>query len=188
MRKKLGFTLAESVVAVGLSGLFLVLISTMLAQTLELMRTSQDELIAVTAAELLIENAKNIPFDRLDNLSQEPQPFSLIVNIPDAGSIPSIRPHPVQLDLTNSNKVFGVVDASAGSLKMDRQWNKIIGNHFDGEAFIELTRYLDPTLNVPACAVSVTVNFKSASANQSVRYPRKISRKTVIFKNGVNWQ
>ncbi len=176
-----GMSLVESVVAIGLSGIFIVMLSTMLAQTLQLMRTSQDELIAVNAAELLIENSKNIPISRLQSLSAEAQPINLIMNSPDSEPVPSVRSQPVQLDLQNANKLFGVVNASDGSLSLDNSWNKLRGNHFDGKATVKIQEMLDPSITMKAYEVTVSISFKGTNSNPSSSYPRSIIRKTVIF-------
>ncbi len=187
MRKFSGMSLVESVVAIGLSGIFVVMLSGMLSQTIQLMRTSQDELIAVKAAELLIENAKTTPFERLQELSLSPQPFKLLVNLPNTSSPPEVRKFPVQLDMSNNQKVFGTVDGNSGSVNSANRWTFPGGNYFDGEAIEEITDSTTATSNLPSFLVTVTVSYKSANSNGGVTYPRKVVRKAHIFKDGARF-
>ncbi|MDX2107649.1 MAG: type II secretion system protein [Candidatus Melainabacteria bacterium] len=188
MSRNTGMSLVESVVAIGLSGIFVVMLSNMLAQTMQLMRTSQDELIAVKAAELLIENAKTTPYERLQQLSAEPQPFKFVVNLPDANSFPDLRRIPVQLDLTNNQKIFGAVDGNTGTVNLASKWSLPGGNYFDGEATEEISDSTTTTSNFPSFLVTVTVGFKAPNADKNVKYPKKIVRKAFIFQDGAQFR
>ncbi len=183
MKRTSGMSLVESVVAIGLSGIFTVILATALAQTLQITRASQDELLAIKTAELIIENAKATPYETFKNLTGSTQKF--LVNIPDTSSPPIIRNAPVQLDLESTNKVFGTVNGNSGTVSSNQKWTKSSGNYFDAEAYEDISDSTASTSNLDSVLISVTVNFKSTNAGSAAtQYPKKIRRQIYIFANG----
>lgn len=95
-------SLLEMVIAIAMSGFFIALLSGMLSQTLTFSNTSQDDLIAQAAADLLVENARNVPYP-VWSLGTATFVMNKLT-ASDVGENP--RNFPVQLDFTdptNSN-------------------------------------------------------------------------------------
>ncbi|MCW5823250.1 MAG: type II secretion system protein [Cyanobacteria bacterium TGS_CYA1] len=186
MHRQNGISLVESVISVGLSGIFIVMLSTMLAQTLQLMRANHDELIAISAAELLIENAKTTPYSTLKNLASTGTPFVLQINKKKSDS--PLRISPVQIDLEDSSKVFGAVDGSSGNLTISNKWQLNSGNFFDAEATEEVIDSTTETGNLDSIKVVVTVAYKATSANNTSAYSKKLIRKAYVFAEGGDFE
>ena len=140
-RRQQGQALVEAVVAVGLSGFFVLVLSGMLSQTLVTSTTSQNELIAANAAELLLENARTITYAEYDQLISSGtislnSPIQFQVNLTGNGdpTAPQIRLVPVQLNLTDPAAPIGAVNPLTGLFNNANAWSGASGNYFKGLA------------------------------------------------------
>lgn len=186
MRRQHGANLVEMAVAIGLSSAFILLISNMLSQTMRLATASQNELIASSSAELLLENAKNIPYDTLTDISlvQTGIDYDLVVNKKTTSVFTyPLRSIPVQLDLIDNNTIYGSVDATNGSIDLASRWTEDSGNFFRGKIS---ENFSDASLKagIPSVEVTVTVSYPFTESNSL----KSLTRKAYIFKDGAKYQ
>ena len=170
-----GFTLAEMVVAVGVSAVFVLMLSSLLAQTLSVSSNLQDQLYAVAVAEVAIENAKSTPFGVLNSYAglgkQE-----LKVNLDNSpSSVPRLPP--IQLDLTSLDTLYGAVDAKVGQIEPDRKWTIESGNFFHGRVEETITNIKDK-LGFDAVQVVVDVSYTIGGKES-----KRISRSIIVLNN-----
>ncbi len=184
--RKSGISLVESVVSVGLSGIFIIMLSTMLAQTLQLMRANQDELTAISAAELLLENAKTTTYSDLKALASSGTPFILQINKETTSS--PLRIHPVQLNLEDVNKIYGAIDGNSGTLNQAKKWSISSGNYFDAEASETVSDSTAETTNLDSVKVTVTIRYKPTGSGGGDPFSRKLVRTAYIFSEGARFQ
>jgi len=172
--------LLEMVVAVGLSGVFVCLLSGLLSQTLALSSASQNQLIAINSAEVLLENAKVTPFSVLQQQAGQP-PIQLVVNLDQAGStFPAIRSIPVQLDLTNPINIYGTVNGATGIVNASNQWVLNKGNYFRGAATLQVQDAVVPN---DYLQITVTVTYSDSFGASS-----SVTRSAYVFQNGASFQ
>ena len=182
-REGKGATLIEMTVAVAVSTTFILLISAMLSQILRLSTATQNQLIASSAAELLIENVKQIPWEILSNNSQivQDSEYDLVVNkLSDSNFSYPFRTIPVQLDLVNGSKIYGAVGGSDGSYEPGKKWSDTTGNFFRGKAKQTIT---DATLKaggLPAVEVNISIQYASTEGGGT----KTLKRNALIFKDG----
>jgi hypothetical protein len=177
--------LVEVVVAVGLSGIFVALITGMLSQNLALTTASQNQLIAGSAAELLIENAKITPYTVLSSFATNyPEPITLLVNLDQQGQpLPPVRQLPLQLDLTSTTSVYGTVNPFSGQSNPAAQWNQSTGNYFRGSATETFANAMSIT-GLASVLITVKVTYVDISSTSS----KTTTRTAVVFANGATFQ
>ncbi len=189
-RSQQGLYLLEMVVAIGLSGIFVLLISGMLSENLSLVTASQNQLIAGSAAELLIENAKATPYVNLLGFISSSPSSTLVVNLDQQGQpLPTVRQLPVQLDLVSNSNVYGSVNPFSGQIDSTAQWNQSVGNYFRGlatETFSDATALT----GVPSVLITVTVSYSgiSSQGNSSTPYTKTLTRTAIVFRDGASFQ
>jgi len=185
MRKSNGVSLVEMAVAIGLSSMFILLLSSMLAQTLRISTATQNELIASSAAEILLENAKLIPYEKLNGSSALvlDKNYELVVN-KKASSFSDFpaRTLPIQIDLIDNNTIFGSVDATQGNFDTSRKWTETSGNHFRGTAVETLTDATGVTGGLPAVEITVKITYPFTESSAM----RTLSRSAIVFKDGAS--
>jgi hypothetical protein len=169
------------VVAVGLSGTFLVLLSSLLAEALRLGTITQSELIAIKSVDLLAENALNTPFQTLQENRNSTNQVDLIVveTDPTDQSTISTNPHrarPVQLSLIQNDSIWGSFNPITGTLSFDNRWTKTKGNYFRGHAFQEISDS-SGTLGLPSFKVTNRVYYSNSATSQ---FKERI---VYVFKN-----
>ncbi|RTL45154.1 MAG: hypothetical protein EKK48_03605 [Candidatus Melainabacteria bacterium] len=135
MRSARGIQLVEMLVAVGLSGIFVVLLSGMLSQTLRFATASENQILAGATADQIVELIQH------QNLS---------------GNLAETSPNPTyQLDVNRD--AFGIF--SNGSLDLSKRWTDTSGNQFKGTVTVQSTRTaLD---NLPCTIYNVVVAYPS---------------------------
>ncbi|HEY9731284.1 MAG TPA: hypothetical protein V6C89_05195 [Drouetiella sp.] len=137
MRNQRGIQLVEMLVAVGLSGIFVVLLSGMLSQTLSLSTASQNQIVAGAIADQIIELIQH------QNLS---------------GNVAQTSPNPnYQLDVNKD--AYGIL--SNGAIDLSKRWTDTQGNQFQGNIVVESAR--DTLDSLPCTTYKVTVSFPSES-------------------------
>lgn len=133
MRSARGIQLVEMLVAVGLSGVFVVLLSGMLSQTLGLSSASQNQILAGATADQIVELIQH------QNMS---------------GNLAETSPNPTyQLDVNKD--AYGII--SNGTLDLSKRWTDTQGNQFKGTVTVESTRTnID---NLPCTTYNVIVSY-----------------------------
>jgi hypothetical protein len=169
------------VISIALSGIFVVLLTGMLSQTLQFSTNSQNELIAANAAELLIENARSMPYSQL-SIFATGLPVTMQVNSPDGTLPPTIRPLPVQLNLADTTTVFGEVNGLNGSIQPTGQWQigpPSMGNYFRGIATETIS---SPQVAGGLTYIQVTVQVSYISASGGSGITKQTTRTASIFQ------
>jgi len=170
-----GFTLVEMVIAVGVSAVFVLMLASLLAQTLRVSSNLQDQLYAVAVAEVAIENAKSTPFGVLNSYAGTGKQ-ELKVNLDNSPSVVPRLP-PIQIDLTSLATVYGAVDANIGQVEPVKKWTAENGNFFRGRVEETITNIKDK-LGFDAVEVVVDVSY-SIGGKES----KRISRSVIVLNN-----
>lgn len=166
MRSAKGIQLVEMVVAVSLSGVFVVLLSGMLAQTLALSSASQNQIVASAIADQVVEQIQHHGYlcgqgDVGMSSTVGPLDSSLQIN-------PSL-----QLDLsTNSYGTY----KQGGTFDQSLRWTDTSGNWFRGNLLIEPFPERGTTSDT---TYTVTVSFPSENGSM-----KSIKRTTTFMPNG----
>lgn len=183
-----GQALVEMVIAIGLSGLFVLMLSAMLSQTLLLSSTSQNELIAAHAAEELLENARTIPYKQYEMSIPLNQPIVFLMNLDGSPFSTSLRSNmPVQLDLMNSTTVYGEVNPSAALLvNPATKWVPGFGNYFPGTATETVSSGTFPSSSgsIPYYEIKVQITYPSGTGAST----RTLTRYAYIVNQGLSLQ
>lgn len=174
-RKAGAFTLAEMVVAVGLSGFFVLTLAGLLGQTLGVTTNIQKQLYAVAIAELAIENARNTPFNVLQSYSSKGTQVLNLYSENSGGSVPRLLP--IQFDLSKNDVVYGAVNPLLGGFNADNRWTPNTGNFFRGR-LEETISNADAAMSLNSLRIDVSV-FYDAGEKQT----RKLSRSILVFEN-----
>lgn len=186
MRQNNGANLVEMAVAIGLSSFFILLLSSMLSQILRLSTASQNQLIASSAAELVIENAKLTPYEVLTEPTRVIQgaEYQLVVNKTSTSvdSFP-LRTIPVQLDLIDNNIIYGSVNGTDGSLDISKKWTSSSGNYLRGTIIETITDASSKSGGLEAVEINVKVIFPFTEGSSE----KTLSRSAIIFKDGARF-
>jgi type II secretory pathway pseudopilin PulG len=193
-RNENGQALVEMLIAIGLSGVLVLMLSGMLSQTLLVSTVSQNELIAAQAAEELLENARTMTYTEISNLISQSyitvgQPMTFVVNLTQtAQPLLIIRQAPVQLDLTNTVVVFGEVNPSSTLLvNANAKWGPGFGNMFSGTATETVNKFTSGTLQ--GYEIDVVVSYNGTYANSGGTANSKTLKRTAyVMKQGLNFQ
>jgi hypothetical protein len=141
MRSARGIQLLEMVIAVGLSGIFVVLLTGMLSQTLSLSTSSQNQIIAGAIADQLAEQIQSGNF-------VPPQQLETPITFPDQSGLPN---GPCQLDV--AREIYGVFNGGT-------RWQATTGNQFRGTlAFKKLNN---------GCTYLITVTYPSSGGQKQL--------------------
>lgn len=187
-RPATGIHLVEMVVAVGLSGIFLLLLSSILSEALRLGTITQSELIAIRAVDLLAENAINTPYATLQANKALASQTDLVVVETDTADKATIstNPHrtrPVQLSLIDS--MWGTFNPTTQGASLRPQWTKNNGNYFRGYATQEIEDSTG-TFGQPSLKITNKVFFFDPSVQAGS--PKIKKRVVYVFQNTGNDQ
>ncbi len=152
------------VIAVGLSGVFVVLLSGMLGQTLALSTASQNQIIAGSIADQVVEQLQHHGCIMSDTLGM-PLSNNLHIN-PD-----------LQLDMVKNS--FGTFTKD-GLYDQSIRWTDGNGNYFRGDVTIQPFPASVPTVDT---TFNVSVDFPSENGGT-----KSVKRITTYFVNGAKFQ
>ena len=188
MKRQSGTTLVEMVVAVGLSGIFVLLLSGMVSQTMLVSMSGQNQLIATNAAEVILENARVLSYDELQAAQVNAplgQAIPLIMNTTSTGQINLLRSAPVQLDLVDTTiYVIPEVGGPTGVSNSIYWWTPTMGNFFHGTATVTIADGTPFTI-APSWKITVQIAYPGTTpaANGSVN-TKVITRSAYVFQYG----
>lgn len=170
-----GFTLVEMVVAVGVSSIFVLMLASLLSQTMIVSNNVQKQLYATAIAEAAIENAKNAPFAVLSNyLNAGTQTLNLYSDN-NSASVPRLPP--LQFDLLKTDTVFGAINPLTGQYIDSAKWTSTSGNFFRGTVKETVSDAKGLTA-MDSVKVDVEVSYDVGG-----KETKRISRSIFIFKD-----
>ena len=177
-------TLVEMVVAVAVSSVIILAITALLSESLALSASGQNELIAVTLADLLLENARTMPYAALEKFADN-SPRAILINSSTVGQQgPDIRKIQAQLSFVDDKCVYGEVDPLTGSLVTANRWNLNNNNSFRGSAYITVSDSTSIT-TVPSLKILVEVSSPGVySSSKGEALTKKVKRIAFVFKGG----
>jgi hypothetical protein len=190
MKRKNGTTLVEMVVAVGLSGIFVLLLSGMVSQTMLVSMSGQNQLIATNAAEVVLENARVLGYNELQEAAQQNilpigMTIPLMMNKTSAQNGPYVRTAPVQLDLFDQTSyVIPEIGGPTGVANPIYWWTPTMGNFFHGTGSITMVDGTPFTI-VPSYKLTVQIAYPgTAPAANGSANTKVITRSAYVFQNG----
>ena len=170
MRNASGMQLVEMVVALGLSGVFIVLLSQMMSENMRLGTATATDQMATAALDSLEENMLNMPYAQVA-ASPATEQFPIIFG--DANdqltvSNSEIRKIPLQQDLTSSTVTWGGFNPFTKQIDITNAWRKGSGPYFRG-TMLKSIEFQD--LNgINSRKVTITLKYSDANPNvQGVR-------------------
>jgi len=169
-RNARGMQLVEMVVALGLSGVFIVLLSQMMSENMRLGTATATDQMATAAMDSLEENMLNMPYGQIENSSNQQIP----VVIEDETDIAmfafvDVRKIPMQQNLKDQILVWGGFNPFTKSIDPTNQWKKGTGPYFRGTLFKTV---IDTTVeSFPAKKVTLILQFmnKDSASNSRIR-------------------
>lgn len=175
-RAPFGFTLAEMVVAVGVSAIFVLMLASLLAQTLTVSGNMQKQLYSVAIAELLAEHAKKIPFEVLSSYANKGTQSINVYADNNVADVPRLLP--AQFDLNSSDTIFGAVNASSGAVTAVSKWTITSGNFFKGTVSETITDVSDK-VGLECLEVTISIGYATTGKES-----KRISRSILVFRSG----
>jgi type II secretory pathway pseudopilin PulG len=173
MRNARGMQLVEMVVALGLSGVFIVLLSQMMSENMRLGTATATDQMATAALDSLEENMLNMPYAQV---AASPATEQIPVVYEDdtdkvIATTSFIRRIPLQQDLTNQNIAWGEFNPFLKQIDISSRWQKGKGPYFRGTLFkVILPLVVD---NKPAAKVTLILQFNEKTQSQSGTRTRK---------------
>lgn len=168
-----GFTLVEMVVAIGVSSIFILLLASLLSQTMTVSSNVQKQLYATAVAEAAIENAKNTPYSILADYVDA---GSQTLNLYSDNNVTTVpRVPPMQFDLLNSDTVFGTINPLTGQVSDAAKWTLTTGNFFRGSVKETISDAKGVTA-VDSVKVDIEVSYDVGGKES-----KKISRSIFVF-------
>jgi hypothetical protein len=170
-RTSTGIHLVEMVVAVGLSGIFIAVLSGMLSENLRIGTTTTNDLIANQILDELEENTLNTPYETLkNNLPGTTQLVVVAENESQAAQqkTQALRKIPLQQNLAHTSIIWGAVDPITGQFDINNRWIAGRGNFFRGTAS-QTIEDTGGTMGSEALKVTFTVTFSNSTTNTGTR-------------------
>lgn len=164
-RNARGMQLVEMVVALGLSGVFIVLLSQMMSENMRLGTATANDQMATAALDSLEENMLNMPYAQV---AASPATEQIPVVFEDEAdkailTTSQIRRIPLQQDLTNLQVVWGGFNPFTKQIGTQSRWEKNAGPFFKGTLYKTTTSAI--LGNVPATKVTLKLQFFDKSQN-----------------------
>lgn len=175
LRNLCGFTLVEMVVAVGVSAVFVLMLASLLSQTMIVSNNVQKQIYATAIAEAAIENAKNTPFAVLSGYVNSGTQTINLYSDNNVGSVPRVPA--LQFDLLKTDTVFGAVNPLTGQFSDTAKWTSTSGNFFRGSVKETVSDAKGLTA-MDSVKVDVEVSYDVGGKEST-----KISRSIFIFND-----
>lgn len=173
----------EGLVSVGLAGIFIAILSSMLSENLRMGPATYNDLVANQILNNLEEGALTSSYDALSSQITSNPPLVAVATgkNPNESLLPSskVRRIPIQLDLTNPNLKWGSLDRNSKTLDLSNAWSGDKGNYFKGSVF-EAIEDGTPETSIPSVKITYTVTFNDSSNASSPG--RKRSRVMYVFQ------
>ncbi len=175
LRKIYAFTLVEMVVAVAVSSIFILLLASLLSQTMAVSSNVQKQLYATAIAEAAVENAKNAPFAVLTNYVNSGTQTLNLYSENNVANVPRLPP--LQFDLLKTDTVFGAINPLTGQISDLSKWTLTNGNFFKGSIKETITEAKSLTA-IDSVKVDIEVSYDVGGKES-----KKVSRSVFVFKN-----
>lgn len=161
MRNARGMQLVEMVVALGLSGVFIVLLSQMMSENMRLGTATATDQMATAALDSLEENMLNMPYGRVVAQPASEQ-IPIVFENPDDASFlltSQIRKIPLQQDLTNATTIWGGFNPFNKQIDTANRWQKGKGTYLKG--FLYKTISQVTVGEISTAKVTLTLKYSS---------------------------
>lgn len=175
LRRQFAFTLVEMVVAVGVSSIFILMLASLLSQTMVVSNNVQKQLYATAIAEAAIENAKNTPYAVLSSYVNAGTQTMNLYSDNNVANVPRLPP--LQFDLLKVDTVFGAINPLSGQISDTGKWTLTNGNFFKGSVKETITDAKSLTA-IESVKVDIDISYDVGG-----RESKKVSRSIFIFKN-----
>lgn len=163
LRNARGMQLVEMVVALGLSGVFIVLLSQMMSENMRLGTATATDQMATAALDSLEENMLNMPYAQV-KASPATEQIPVVFEDESDKMISqnsSIRKFPLQQDLTDQELTWGGFNPFTKQIDIASRWQKGNGPYFKGMLFKTVNQ---TTINsCPALQVTLSLQFMNKS-------------------------
>lgn len=166
----------EGLVSVGLAGIFIAILSSMLSENLRMGPATYNDLVANQILNNLEEGALTAQYESLAAQIGKSPPLVITKTGTGVGEAQltnsKVRRIPLQIDISDPTLLWGSLDRSTHTINPNNAWKNNSGNYFRGVAYETIEDGTSET-TIPSIKITYTVTFNENTGENSAGRKRK---------------